>query len=124
MNNAPRAQEEQRFEERVGEEVEHTRSIAIGRTSYPQANEHVAKLANGGEGQYSLEVGLYKGNRRREEGSETASPGYYLESCRIGCREEREGAGYHIYSSGNHRCRVDQCADRSRAFHGRGQPDM
>src|SRR5207247_10473642 len=124
MNDAPRTQEEQRFEERVSEEVEHARPIVIYRTAYPQASKQETKLADRGEGQHPFEVGLYESNRRSEDGANTANPGNHLKRCRICRREEWKCASYHIDARRDHGRGVDQGADRRGTLHSSREPEL
>src|SRR5215475_2603506 len=68
MDDAARAQEEERLEEGVGDEVED----AGGVRAHPYAHEHVAELADGRVGEHTLDVRLGHPDGGREEGGEAA----------------------------------------------------
>src|SRR3989442_8660714 len=121
---AASTQEEQRFEEGVREEVEHAGAGTELRARYAKADEHVAKLANRREGQYTLEVALHKANGRGEESSDTTNPGDNTEGCGACSGEEREGARHHVDTGRDHcRC-MDERAHGRRTFHRWWQPDL
>ena len=69
------AEEEQRFEEGVGDEVEH----ADGGATDAEAHHHVAELGDGGVGEDALDVPLRGGDERAEDGGDGADPGDDLE---------------------------------------------
>ena len=71
VDDRARAQEEQRFEERVGDEVEH----ADGDAADAEADHHVAELRDGGVGEDALDVVLRDGDECAEEGGDGADPG-------------------------------------------------
>ena len=64
VHHAAGAQEQQRLEERVREQVEHAGDDAQQRAG-AQAQEHVAQLADRGIGQHALQIGLREGDQRR-----------------------------------------------------------
>ena len=65
------AEEEQGFEEGVGDEVEH----ADGGAADAEAHHHVAELGDGGVGEDALDVLLRDGDGGGEEGGDGADPG-------------------------------------------------
>ena len=71
MDDGAGAEEEQRLEEGVGDEVEH----ADGDAADAEAHHHVAELRNGGVGEDALDVVLRDGDQRGEEGGDRADPG-------------------------------------------------
>src|SRR5947209_9225903 len=91
MQHAARAEEEEGFEEGVREEVEHTGARAICTACYAEADEHVAKLADGREGQHALEVGLGEGAGGRKDGGNAANPGNDLKRRWSRSGKKREG---------------------------------
>ena len=120
------AQEQQRFEKRVGDEMEH----ADGGAADSEADHHVAELRNGGVGEDALDVVLSDGDERAEEGGDGADPGDDLE-CDSGgerasdlCAHKWVDSRDEEDASGDHGGRVDESADGGRAFHRVGQPDV
>ena len=119
------AEEEQRLEERVREQMEHPDRHATD----AQAHHHVAELRHGGVGEDALDVRLRHGDERAEDGRERAYP-------RDGSKRDRLGhAGLlqlhqRIHASDeedarrHHRRRVDERADGRGAFHRVGKPDV
>jgi hypothetical protein len=65
------AQEEQRLEEGMRDEMEH----ADGDAADAEAHHHVAELRDGGVGEDALDVVLRDGDERAEERRERADPG-------------------------------------------------
>ena len=63
MNDGACAEEEQRLEEGVGDEVEH----AHGDAAEAEAGHHVAELRDGGVGEDALDVVLRDGDERGED---------------------------------------------------------
>src|SRR6266581_4175911 len=106
------------------EEMEHTRARTIDGTCDAETNEHVAQLADGRKSQHALEVGLRQGNRGGKNGGDASNPGNNLESCRVSCCEEQEGARDHVDACRDHGSRVDERADGCGTFHSGWQPDM
>ena len=63
MNNGTGAEKEQRLEERMRHQVEHTGRVRAA----SHANEHVTQLRHGGVRQHLLDVPLAQRNRCREQ---------------------------------------------------------
>src|SRR5579863_8342011 len=124
LNHATSAQEEQGFEEGMGEKVEHTRAGAILYSRNTQTDEHVAKLADSRESQYTFEVALAKSNQSGENSGDAANPGNGLERGGVGGGKQRECASHHVDTGGHHRRRMDEGADGRWPFHCGRQPDM
>ena len=74
VDDAARAEEEQRFEERVRHQVKNTG----GKRAYAQSQEHVAELADSGISENFLDVVLHKRNRCGENGGQRADDGDYV----------------------------------------------
>ncbi len=74
------AEEEERLEEGVGDEVEDADGWAAG----AEADHHVAELGDGGVGEDALDVVLGDGDECAEEGGDGAGPGYDLRGRRLG----------------------------------------
>jgi hypothetical protein len=120
------AEEEQGFEEGVGDEVEH----ADGDSADSEAHHHVAELRDGGVSEDALDVPLRHGDGGTEEGGNCADPGDDLQGHgggerggwvgghqRINARDEED-------TGGDHGGGVDERADGGGAFHRVGQPDV
>jgi hypothetical protein len=112
-------EEEQRFEEGMGDEVED----ACGVRRDSAGEEHVAELRDGGVGEDALDVGLDDSDGRREERRSDADEGDGTQ--REGrAVEDDVGARDHVHARGDHGGGVDEGGDRSGAFHGVGEPDV
>jgi len=111
--------EQQRLEERVRHEVEHTHSVG----AHAAGQEHVAELRDGGVGEYALDVVLHHGDRCRHQRGQRANHRYG--GHRGGRqREQHVRAHDHVDAGGDHGGGVNERADRRGAFHGVGQPDV
>ena len=71
VNHRARAEEEQRLEECVRDQVEH----ADGDAAQAEAGHHVAELRNGGVGEDALDVVLRDGDERGKDRGGRAHPG-------------------------------------------------
>ena len=78
MDHRACAQEQQRLEESVGEEMEHSRAERAD----PGCEEHVAQLRAGRIGDHALDVCLRRADRRREQAGRGADIGDYRH-CRV-----------------------------------------
>ena len=67
----PGAEEQQRLEEGMGHQMEHSGHISGG----PDREEHVPELADGGVGEDPLDVGLGDRDRGRPQGGDGADGG-------------------------------------------------
>src|SRR6266446_1492923 len=123
MQYAASTQEEQGLEEGMREEVEHAGARAIC-ARYTETHEHVAKLADGRERQYTLEVYLRYRNRCGKDRGDSSHPGHHLECLRSSIGKEWEGTSHHVNTSGDHGSSMDEGTDGRRAFHCRRQPHM
>jgi hypothetical protein len=83
VNHRAGSEEEQRLEERVGEDVEDAR----GKCSDAERQEHVAELRDRRVRQHALDVVLHQGDRRRENRGQRADDGDRLH--RIGRQHEQ-----------------------------------
>ena len=72
VDDAAGAEKEERLEERMRDEVEEPRGVRAG----PDPQEHVAELRDRGIREDALDVPLFQGDRRGEEGGEGAHPGH------------------------------------------------
>ena len=119
MNDRARAEEEQRFEEGVCDEMEDSRHICTN----SQRRDHEAELRDGGICQHTFDIVLCDRNRRGEYRRERA------DECHDGHRrwvkaDEREHADDRVHTRRHHRRGMDHGADGRRTFHRVWQPDM
>src|SRR6266404_5037812 len=119
VNDAARGEEEQRFEEGVGHQVED----AGGEGADSEGEEHVAELADRGVGEDALDVRLHEADGGSEERGGAADDGDDEHRSRS-VSEENVRAGDDVDPGGDHGGGVNQCADRCGAFHGVRQPDI
>ena len=119
MDDRAGAQEQQRLEEGVGEEVEHRRAIGADARS----EEHVAQLRTGRIGDDALDVGLHRADGRSEQAGRRADEGDEAQRRGRGFEHRRQAAD-HEHARGDHGGRVDQRRHRGRAFHRVGQPGV
>ena len=119
MDDGAGAEEEQRLEEGMGEEVEHRRLIQ----PHAGGEEHVAELRAGGIGDDALDVVLHATNGRGEERGGGADHGDDGE-CGGGEFHHRRHARHEEDAGGDHSGGVDEGGDRGGAFHGIRQPSV
>ena len=117
VDDAACAEEEQRLEEGVRDEVEN----ACGVRAEADRREHVAELAHGRVREHALDVGLHEADRGGEDRRRSADPRDDLQR-RPRALEERVAPRHHVDASRHHRRRVDERGDRGRALHRVGQP--
>ena len=115
----PAAEEEEALEERMGHQVEDARR----KCTRADAHEHVAELAHGRVGEHPLDIVLGAADCRSEEGGQHPYERDDEHRRRRHDVEEVE-PGDHVDAGRNHRRRMDERADRRRAFHCIGQPDV
>ena len=114
-----RAEEKQRFEEGVREQMEHRR-LARRQTD---SHDHVAELRQGRVGEDPLDVVLLRGDERGHHGGDGSDPRDDRE--RLGCGlDEKADAHQHVNARGHHGRGMDQRGDRRRPFHRVRQPDV
>ena len=119
VDHRARGEEEERLEERVGEEVEHPHH----RESGSDGEDHVAELGDRRVGDDPFDVGVHQGHRRGEEGGEAAYPDDG-ELVGRGEPEEEGDDGEQVDPGRDHRRRVDERAHGRRALHRIGKPDV
>ena len=124
-NHCAGTEEEQRLEPRVGEEVEHAGFTGDEADSH----DHVAELGERGVGEDFFDVVLLGGHQRGGQGGESAGPGDDLAGDESGhdvmWNFEREvNAEKHVDTGRDHGGGVNECGNRSGAFHRIGQPDV
>ena len=119
VNHRTRTEEQQRLEKRVREHVEDSG----GKCSDAERKEHVAKLRDGGIGEYALDVVLHEANGCGEDRGQGTDDRDRLHR---GGREHEQSvrARDHIDASRHHRRGMDKRGHRSGAFHSIGQPDV
>ena len=100
-----RAEEQQRLEEGVGEQVEHRRAIGAD----AGGEEHVAELRAGRISDHALDVGLHQADRRGEDGGGGADVGDDRQRGRRDFEHRRQAAD-HEHAGGDHGRGVDQRA--------------
>jgi len=123
VNHAARAQEQQRLEERVRDEMERARDVRAD----AERGDHEPKLRNRRVREHALDVVLRDADRRGEERGECADnrDGGHRGSARFGGGNvERVRARDQIHTRGDHRRGVDQRADGRGTFHRIRQPDV
>ena len=113
------AQEQQRLEEGVRDEVEDRRLIGGG----ARGDEHVAELGAGGVGDHTLDVGLHAGDRGGEDARGAADEQDEVQ--RAGCvRDHRRHARHQEHAGGHHGRGMYQGRDGGRPLHGVRQPGV
>ena len=119
VNDGARSEEEQRFEESMRHEVKNARTESPDSAS----QKHVAELADRRVGENFLDVGLNEADCGSEESCSAADCG---NDDQRGFRmlEENVRARDNVDSRSHHRGCVNQGADRRRALHGVGKPDV
>ena len=120
-DDRPRAEEEEAFEERVGEKVEDG-DIVDRRDG--DADDHVAELRDRRIGEDALDVVLLRGHEAGGEAGDRADPhDDFAHGFRRG-EEDGEDARQHVDAGGDHGGGMEQRGDRCRAFHRVRQPDV
>jgi len=117
QNHRTGGQEEQRFEEGVGDQVEHRAHVR----AHAHRRHHKAQLADGGIGQHLFNVKLPHGDGGGKQGGDRPHPHHR----RLGRRsqvEQRGRARHQIDAGGDHRGGMDQRRDGRGAGHGVWQP--
>ena len=119
MDDEPGGEEEERLEERVGDEVEHREPVG----SDAGADEHVADLAHRRVRDHALDVPLdERDDTRDEEGRQPEERGEVLHVGRA--LEDRVRAADEVDARRDHRRGVDQGGDGRRALHRVGEPGV
>ena len=119
MDDRARAEEQQRLEEGMGEQVEDRRRVE----AQAERHEHVAELRAGRIGDDALDVVLHQADGRGEEGGEGADEGHDGQR-RMRQLEERRQPRQHEHAGRDHGRRMDERRHRRRAFHGVRQPGV
>ena len=119
VDDRARAQEHERLEEGVGEQMEHARPIGAN----THGDEHVAQLRTGRIGDDALDVVLDEADGRGEEGGDATYDDHHFTRCGRQFVERRH-AGDEEDPRRHHGRGMDQGRDRGRAFHGVGQPGV
>ncbi len=113
------AEEQQRLEEGVREQVEDAGLIGADAAG----DEHVAELRAGRIGDDALDVVLHEADGGGEEGGDGADEHHELQRVRR-LLEDRRQARHHEHAGGDHGRGVDQRRDGRRALHGVGEPGV
>ncbi len=119
MDHRARAQEQQRLERAVGQQVEDRRGVGAG----GQAARHVRELADCGVGENAFQVVLRERGQGGAEHAERGDDGQHVERG-AGGEERGEEPGHDEDAGGDHGGGVDQRADRRRAGHRVGEPGV
>ena len=119
VDDRARAEEQQRLEEGMREQVEDRRAVEAD----AERHEHVAELRAGRIGDDALDVVLHQADGRGEEGGEGADEGHDGQR-RVRQLEQRRQARQHEHAGGHHGRGMDQRRHRRRAFHGVRQPGV
>ena len=119
MDHRAGRQEQQRLEERVRDQMENRGDVRADAAR----EKHEAELRDGGIRQHTLDVGLDQADRGRKQrggGADHADQ----QQCVRRHVVDRMVPHHHIDAGGHHGGRMDQRADRCRAFHGIRQPGV
>ena len=117
MDHDAGAEEEERLEERVGQQQVH--ALAVGADAHRR--EHVADLAHGGVGDDPLDVGLHhRDHARHQERREAEDRHHVVHGGRV--FEDHVRARDEVDAGRHHRRGVDERRDRGGAFHRVGKP--
>ena len=107
--------------------MEHRGHVAYAfvdfRTGDTEADHHESNLRDCREGENTLDVELRAGDDSRIHCRDGADDGYEHQGC-LACQIKREETGNEVDTGHNHSSGMDERADRGRAFHGVGEPDV
>ena len=115
MDVNARAEEEQGFENGVGDQVKYTGEEAAS----SECHDHEAELADGRIGEYFFDVGIDHCNGRCEDCGE-GGDAQDDECCVLRRHKERVQTNHEKDACCDHGGRMQQGADRCGAFHGVG----
>ncbi len=113
------AEEEERLEGAVGQEVEHGGAAVTD----GQGADHVAELADRRVGEHPLDVVLGDGGQAGADHRDGRHHGHDHQRG-LGGREDGQEAGDEVDTGGDHGRGVDQRRDRGGARHGVGEPGV
>ncbi len=119
VDDRPRAQEQQRLEEGMREQVEHRRSVG----AHARGEEHVAQLRAGRIGDHPLDVPLRRADRGGKYAGRRAHDRHHRQRDRRGL-EHRAQPADHEHARGHHGGGVDQRRHRRRPLHRVRQPGV
>ncbi len=112
MDNRTGAKEQKCLEECMREEVKYSRAISAD----TQSRKHITKLRTGRVSDNALDVVLYKRNCCSKECCRCAD-NRHDQQCGVRMFKDRRQTCNHEHTRGHHRCRVNKCGNRCRAFH-------
>ena len=118
MDHRAGAEEEQRLEEGVRDQVEYSGDVG----AYAQSGEHVAKLRDRREGQHPFDVGLRHGDDCRKQRRKRPDHGDEVQRSSRAREHQRIHANNQVHTGGDHGRGMDQGADGGGTFHGVRQP--
>ena len=121
VHDGPRAEEHVRLEEAVGDEMEDGEGRARGAEG--RGEHHVADLGHRGGGEDLLHVVLGRADDRPEHQRDRAYDGDG-QLRRGACGVDEAGTHHEVDAGGDHRGRVDEGGDRSRAGHRVAEPGL
>ena len=119
MDDRARAQEQQRLEEGMREQVEHRGAIGAN----ARRKEHIAQLATGRISDNPLDIPLGRTNRCSKEARRCAHNRDHVQRY-FTLLEQRRQTANHEHARRHHGGRMDQRRHRRRAFHRVRQPCM
>ena len=119
QNDGTGCQEQQRFKERVGHQVENRRIPCL----HAKREEHVANLAHGRVSENTFDVGLYQRGKTGQQQRNRPDNTHQMQNFRRH-QEQAVGTGNQVHTGGYHGCGVDQCRNRGRAGHRVCQPGL
>ena len=94
------------------------------RQTYTQSHHHEGNLRDGREGQHTLDITLGASHSSCIKGRESTDPSHDVQRLRSILYPQGEHTGHLEHTSYHHRSSVNQGTNRSRTFHGIGQPDV
>ncbi len=119
QNHRAGRQEQQRFEERMGHQMENRRVPRL----YAQRQEHVANLAHGRVREYTFDVGLHQRGKACQHQRNRPNDTHQMQHFRRH-QEQAVSTGNQVDTGGYHGGSVDQRGDRRWASHRVRKPGL